>query len=165
MLAGRHLSQLTIRQAHRSDIDAIVNVTNRAFAVERFFSPVDRTSRDRIEALFGSGTLLVAEDHGQIAGSVYVEPRGSAVYIGLLAVDPSWQGCGLGRLLMDASERFGAAAGCTTAELTVVNLRTELPPFYRKLGYRETGTRPFDRDLPVAPTCHFILMSKPLSPA
>lgn len=157
------MSELCVRQALSSDIDAIVDVTNRAFAVEKFFSPVDRTSRGRIEALFAKGTLLVAVDQsGRIAGSVYVEPRGPVVYIGLLAIEPTWQRRGLGRLLMEASERFGAEAGCTTAELTVVNLRTELPPFYRKLGYHETGTLPFDRDIPVTPACHFIVMSKPL---
>jgi GNAT superfamily N-acetyltransferase len=109
------------------------------------------------------GTVLVADNgHGGLAGSVYVEPRGSAVYIGLLAVDPSQQGSGLGRRLMEAAEQRGRAAGCTVAELTVVSLRTELPPFYRRLGYAEMGTRPFDRDVPVAQDCHFILMSKAL---
>jgi hypothetical protein len=31
-------------------------------------------------------------------------------------------------------------------DLRVVNLRVELPPFYRRLGYAETGIAPFAGD-------------------
>jgi hypothetical protein len=50
--------------------------------------------------------------------------------------------------------------------LNIVNVREELPPFYRKLGYRETGTAPFHADATekVKLTCHFIRMEKALRP-
>jgi len=41
-------------------------------------------------------------------------------------------------------------------------LRTELPPFYQRRGYVETGTTPFVEDVPTKIPCHFINMSKPL---
>lgn len=154
---------VTIREAQPSDIDAIAGLTNAAFAVERFFTSVDRTSPERLRALTATGTMLVAEDdNGRLAGSVYAEIRGDRVYIGLLAVEPSQQSRGIGRSLMDAAESYGRARGCTAADITVVNLRTELPPFYQRLGYTEMGTQPFDRDEPVTKHCHFILMSKSL---
>jgi len=45
-------------------------------------------------------------------------------------------------------------------DLTVVNLRTELPAMYHRLGYRENGIEPF----PVASKlpCHLVRMTKPL---
>jgi hypothetical protein len=52
-------------------------------------------------------------------------------------------------------------AGCRAVDIRVVNLRTELPPIYRRLGYLETGIQPFE-DPRASQPCHFILMSKPL---
>jgi len=43
---------------------------------------------------------------------------------------------------MAAAEEFAREMGSHHMDLTVVNLRTELPPFYRKLGYVEDGTAP-----------------------
>ena len=51
--------------------------------------------------------------------------------------------------------------GCATVGVRVVNVREELPPFYRRLGYRETGTIPFT-DPRVRQPCHFIEMKKAL---
>jgi hypothetical protein len=49
-------------------------------------------------------------------------------------------------------------------DITVVNLRTELPPFYRKLGYVEDGTEPVRPDMipRLLQPCHFLRMTKPL---
>lgn len=47
-------------------------------------------------------------------------------------------------------------------DLRIVNLREELPPFYRRLGYVETGTAPFQEEIKSKLPCHFVLMSKPL---
>jgi hypothetical protein len=48
-------------------------------------------------------------------------------------------------------------------DIRVVNLRTELPPFYRRLGYVEQRTEPFTDPRAHRP-CHFICMSKTLEP-
>jgi hypothetical protein len=42
-----------------------------------------------------------------------------------------------------------------------VNLRTELPPFYKTLGYVETGSAPFTDPRATRP-CHMIVMTKDL---
>jgi hypothetical protein len=48
-------------------------------------------------------------------------------------------------------------------DLRVISPRAEqLLPFYLRLGYRETGTRPFPVDLASKVPAHYILMSKPL---
>ena len=47
-------------------------------------------------------------------------------------------------------------------DLEVVNLREELPAFYRKFGYRVTGTHPFPAMERTKLPCHFMVMSKPL---
>ncbi len=74
---------------------------------------------------------------------VYVVIHGETGYFGMLSIDPARQGHGLGRQLIAAAEAHCRNAGCRQMELEVVNLRTELPPFYRRFGYAESVTRPF----------------------
>ena len=81
------------------------------------------------------------------------------------AVDRSGPpGTGARKRLITEAEDYCRRAGCREMELEVVNLRTELPPFYRRFGYVETGTRPFSETERTSQPCHFIVMSKPLPP-
>jgi hypothetical protein len=48
-------------------------------------------------------------------------------------------------------------------DLRIANLLEELSPFYRRLGYVETGTEPFPAEIKSKLPCHFVLMSKPLA--
>jgi len=52
----------------------------------------------------------------------------------------------LDRRMVAAAEDYCRAADCRFMDLTIVNLRTELPAFYHRLGYTESGTLPFPRD-------------------
>ena len=45
-------------------------------------------------------------------------------------------------------------------DIKIVNLRTELPEFYRKRGYVESGTSPFPPEVETKQACHFIDMTK-----
>jgi GNAT superfamily N-acetyltransferase len=80
----------------------------------------------------------------------------------MLSIDPEHQGRGLARLLIDAVESRSRAAGCPRMKIHIVNLREELPPFYRRLGYVETGTLPFPILEETTRPCHFIVMTKAL---
>ena len=81
----------------------------------------------------------------------------------MLSVDPARQGQGLGRALVAAAEARCQAAGCHEMEIEVVNLRTELPPFYRRLGYTQKVPVRSLSDERVTQPCHFIVMAKPLA--
>lgn len=110
------------------------------------------------------GFLLADDDRGRLLACVYIERRGERGYFGMLAVDPSQQGRGLGRRMVEAAEDHCRREGCKFMDITVLNLRAELPPFYRKLGYAETGTEEFrtSRLLRDGVECHSIVMSKAL---
>jgi predicted N-acetyltransferase YhbS len=151
-----------LRSAEEQDADAISRLINGAFRPERFFIDGDRTNPQNVRELITKGKFLLAEDGETLAGCVYVEPRGQRWYLGLLSVDPSRQRSGLGSLLMTAAEDHVRAAGGLVMDLRIVNLRTELPGFYRRLGYQESGTAPLPADTPVKQPCHFIHMSKKL---
>ena len=153
---------LRFRVASLADVEALARLINAAFRVEQPFIEGDRINPDGVRAYMEKGKFLLAEDATGLAGCVYVELRGDRGYLGLLGVDPSHQGTGLGRKLMDAAENFFRRAGCVAVDLRVVSARAPLPSFYRHLGYLETGTAPFAPDVPAKIPCHYILMSKTL---
>jgi GNAT superfamily N-acetyltransferase len=152
-----------LRSATAADAHAVAALINAAYQVERFFIEGDRTSEDEVRGYMAKGTFLLAERDGAPIGCVYVEQRGDRGYFGLLAVAPAQHGRGLGRSLIEAAEERFLRAGCRAVDISVVDLRTELPPFYRRLGYVETGTAPFPDPEKATRPCHFILMSKPLT--
>jgi GNAT superfamily N-acetyltransferase len=152
-----------VRRSLPEDAEAISAVVNAAFAVERFFVDGDRTSPEAVLEMLDCGTFLLAERDGALAACVYVEIRGEHGYFGVLSVDPARQGEGFGRLLVEAAEEHARQAGCTAMDIQVIDLRTELPPFYRRLGYVEAGMRPVTPDPQLKQPCNFILMRKPLS--
>lgn len=158
---------MNFRFAEETDLDALMSLINRAFAVESFFIRGDRVTPQRLREYMQSGRFLLAEDDGAMPGCVYVELHGEHAYLGLLSIDPARQKTGLGRRLVAAAEEFAREMGARRMDLTVVNLRTELPPFYQKLGYELAGTEPIREEMVprVTQSCHFIRMSKPLGGA
>jgi GNAT superfamily N-acetyltransferase len=158
------VSQITTRNARSADAENIAHLVNTAFRPERFFIDADRTNPDKVRALFEKGKFLLAEEVGVLVACVYVELRGDRGYFGLLAVDPARQQTGIGSRLIDAAEEYCRAAGCHFMDLTTVNLRKELPGYYRRRGYVENGTLPFPADQhPPKMPCHLVKMSKPLA--
>ena len=156
-------NQSSIRIATEADAKKITALINLAFAqVEQFFVDGDRISEAEVLANMHTGVFLVAERDGEFEGCVYVEPQGQRAYFGLLSVNPQIQQLGAGSLLMEAAEEHSRKLGCEFMDIKIVNLRSELPDFYRKRGYVETGTSPFPPEVETKLPCHFIDMSKRL---
>src|ERR1700754_4090693 len=152
-----------VRLASQEDARQITSIINLAFSVaEGFFVDEDRITLAGVQALFDSGTFIVMENNHQVAGCVYFEPRGDRAYLGLLSVDPTCQGSGYGSVLMEAAEEHCRVQSMQCIDINVVNLRKELPAFYRKRGYIETGASAFPSDIKTKLPCYFIEMSKQL---
>ena len=152
-----------IRTAAADDVSRIVALLNAAFAMERAFIDRDRTSAAEIAQYLATGTFFVVDaEDGALATCMYLEQRGDRVYLGMLAVNPAQQGRGLGRQMMAAAECHAASLGCHAIDIRIVDRRTELPPFYRSLGFVDNGTEPFVDPLLTKP-CHFIRMAKELA--
>jgi N-acetylglutamate synthase-like GNAT family acetyltransferase len=153
-----------IRLATAQDAEALTTLVNAAFQVEAFFKIGDRTSADEIVELMNTGEFLIASDVSHaIVGCAYLKHDGERAYFGMLSIDPSRQGRGLGRILIDAVEARAREHGCRTMDIHIVNLREELPAYYRRLGYEENGTLPFSEPSRASRPCHFIVMSKNLA--
>lgn len=154
-----------IEPAQAGEAEAIAAVINLAYRVEDFFKAYDRTTADEVRQLFERETFLVARgDDGGIAGVVRVGVDGEVGHFGMLAVDPSRQGQGLGRRLVAAAEQWCRERGCSTMTLEIASPRTELPAYYERLGYRPAGTRPWPQEAlhELKAPAHFILFAKAL---
>jgi GNAT superfamily N-acetyltransferase len=144
------------------DVPDLVRMINAAYEVEKYFVSGDRTDPESVRRLMTKGAFVVTRDKAGLTGCVYVEVRGNRCYFGMLAVEPSRQSSGVGRRLVGLAEQYARDHGCEAMDIRVVNLRTELLPFYRKLGYVERDTEPVDDPRALQPF-HFILMSKTLA--
>lgn len=160
----------SVRRAQPCDTDALTDLVNRAFAIERSFIDDQRTTPEEIASLIAAGDFLVLEYAGGLCAAVLVQGPGrragvppSHAYLGMLSVLPELQGMGLGLRLVRVAEAMAEATGATSMNLRIFNLREELSRWYRSLGYREVGTTPFTHHSLKRP-CHFIDMAKPLAP-
>jgi ribosomal protein S18 acetylase RimI-like enzyme len=157
-------SPLKIRTATLEDCSPLAALVNAAFAIETFIDGT-RTDEQDLARLMHSGDFLIGENEsGELLAAVNVEIRGPRGYLGMLAVHPFHQGKGWGRIMVDAAESYFRQRNCTAVDMHILTLRPELPPFYRKLGYQETGIEEFRPSRPIKPgfECHCIVMSKSL---
>jgi predicted N-acetyltransferase YhbS len=151
-----------MRTAEPADAPAIARLVNDAFRSERFFIDADRTDSEKVSALLQKGKFLTLFEDDKLAGCIYTELRGERGYFGLLAVEPQHQRSGIGACLVAAAEQDCSAGGCRFMDLTFVNVRKELPAYYKRFGYVENGTLPFPADQVAKIPVHLVRMSKPL---
>ena len=130
---------VVFRAATEDDTAEMVSMVNAAFEEENFFVNRPRTYAAQIAEYFCHGDFLLAFQQGQLVASVYYEASGERGYIGMLAVRPNHQGRGVGRAIMQQAEQLLRRLGCRVAELSVVDVRTNLLAIYGKLGYRQSG--------------------------
>ena len=137
------MTALIIREAVPADRAAIRAVEEQAFG--------QASEADLVERLVADGDAvleLVAEIDGRVVGHVLfsrlqVEREGfafAAVALAPLAVEPSWQGQGIGSALVKEGHRLLAAAG---EKLSVV---LGDPGYYARLGYRRDLAEGFSSD-------------------
>lgn len=163
MTSPKPENSVAIRLAEVADAPRITSLINVAFQiVEGFFVDGPRIEKAEVEEKVAKGKFLLAEADGKLNGCVYVELRGDRSYLGLLSVDPDIQKGGLGSLLMNEAETYCRSLGSRFMDIVIVSVRTELPAFYERRGYVQTGTTPFVEGLETKVPCHFINMAKPL---
>ncbi len=126
---------MRIRAEQPADIDAIRELTDRAFASEAHSSGTEAAI---IDALRGAGALtlsLVAEKDGAILGQVSFSPvtidgsPGEWVGLGPISVDPNHQRTGIGTALIDAGLAQMKAAGADGCVLVGD------PAYYSRFGF------------------------------
>lgn len=138
------------------DVSKIANLVNSAYrgdhAKKGWTTEADMIDGTRTDAAAlaeliqkPDTTLLKYVQDGTIIGCVEVQIVSTKLYLGMLTVEPSIQGGGIGKKLMAAAEDFGKQKGCKAVFMTVITIRKELIDWYKRHGYVDTGKRkPFN---------------------
>lgn len=124
-------SQVEIRSYWSTDLDAIVELESRAF-------PVGPYSRRMLSAIFRNplSFTFVADDGGKVVGYASVLPLdSSSADVESIAVDPDYQGKGIGGILLETIEKEMARRGYTRSVLEVRDKNEAAIVFYRRHGY------------------------------
>jgi GNAT superfamily N-acetyltransferase len=157
-----------VQSAYRGDS------SRRGWTTEADLLQGQRTDADDVRRVIGApdSVVWVAESvgDGRLAACCHVERRGERAYFGLFAVDPTRQGGGLGRRMMERAEEFARTGwGSTHLEMTVIRQRTDLIAYYLRRGYADTEQRtpfPYGDErfgLPQRDDLEFTLLEKPLA--
>lgn len=102
----------------------------------------NRTNPDQIRMILTKpgSVMLVVQRIDLIIACVHLELIGRSCHIGLFAVNPAFQGTGIGKQLLARAEVFAAERFCVEKfVMTVVSARHELISFYLRRGYQRTG--------------------------
>ncbi len=91
--------------------------------------------------------LKCTNENDKLLGCVYLEKQDSQLYLGMLSVSPELQGGGIGKELLNASDKHAKNLNCSSIIMNVIQARHELIAWYARNGYTNTGKRkPFPAD-------------------
>src|SRR5215469_4697789 len=132
-----------LRRATADDLPAIRAIIDAAYAryltrMDKPPAPMFRDYGPSVEA----GTTWVAGS--PIAAVLTLYPREDHLYVENVAVDPSAQGRGLGRALMEFAEQEAARRKLNRMALVTHETMTENQAIYARLGYVEIERRSED---------------------
>jgi GNAT superfamily N-acetyltransferase len=68
----------------------------------------------------------------------------------------------VGKALINSAMEAARSKGVGTVEISVINLRDELFPFYERMGFVRCGEAPYPLPERLSRPCHFILYRKAL---
>jgi ribosomal protein S18 acetylase RimI-like enzyme len=168
----------TIAKATLADVPELNNLVNGAYRGDSgrqgWTTEADLIDGSRLdEAILidlisrADTAVLLFRESGTLLGCVELRQEGPKLYLGMLSVQPTTQGKGIGKKLLAAAEEHAVAIGCRAIKMVVISVRVELIAWYQRHGYALTGERkPF-----VAPderwgipksTLEFVVMEKRL---
>jgi ribosomal protein S18 acetylase RimI-like enzyme len=185
---------LTFRNARLADVEAIVQLVESAYrgdasragwTTEADLLAGQRTARVAVASLprDSDARLLLAHQAQELVGCVLVKRSDAhgapthglaaaserVAHIGMFAVRPTLQSRGLGGALLAEAERVARAElGVRRAEMTVIEQRRDLLPWYERRGYQRTGASEPVPDgnprfgLPRRPDLRFLVLAKAL---
>lgn len=129
--------QIDIREARRTDLDAVA-------ALERLSFPVP-WKREYFEAEVGAPfrlNLVAHDETGALAGYVFCAFAGGELHVNKIAVAPGARRRGLATRLMDAVFAFAHDLKAVDIYLEVRVSNTPARRFYDGLGFTVAGRRP-----------------------
>lgn len=144
---------MDIRPCTADDFERIHHLNTVAFgyhydlpSTQKRLSALLKRETDKIYVACVAG-LVVGYIHACDYECSYADPQKNIL---ALAVDPAYQGRGIGRALLQAAEAWAQACGCKGMRLVSGYDRTQAHAFYRHCGY--TSRKPQENFVKVLPT-------------
>lgn len=117
-----------------------------------------------------NGVILLLLQEDRLVACVNLKKKTDRAYLGMLTVDPQQQAGGLGRMLLEISEKWVVQNWkLRRIEMNVIQKRVELISYYERRGYVRTGrTEPFPYGnerfgVPKVKDLEFVILEKELS--
>ena len=145
---------MLIRPITEADAEAYLALARAIDAESRFmmYEPGERPTTveqqvEQIRVILGSDNklMLVAEHEGQlvgylgaIGGNFHRNRHGVHIFVGILE---AFTGQGLGRRLLEETERWARRQGLHRLELTVMRHNARGLALYQKMGFEIEGTK------------------------
>lgn len=134
----------TVERATPDDVETIRGLVVAAYTkyIERIGKPPAPMLAD-YDQLLATHDIFVLRNETQTVGSIvlHVDKDDRSVQLNNLVVDPTAQGRGYGRVLMNFAERFTKDNNCATLKLFTNIKMVENLTLYAKLGFEETERR------------------------
>jgi ribosomal protein S18 acetylase RimI-like enzyme len=144
----RDAEQMTrlINSAYRGEL------SRKGWTTEADLLEGRRTDIQEVLALCAddNSMFILCKADSVLQGSVHLQNTEEGVHIGMLAVNPTLQGLGIGKALLQAAEV--AALQTWSARrlvMVVISCRHELIAFYERRGYRRMG---INKEFPINPS-------------
>jgi len=170
---------MTFRPAVMADVARIVALVNSAYrgessragwTTEADLLAGQRTDTEEVANLISSADsiILLCMNGEEMIGSVHLQHGKHVAYLGMLAIEPSVQGQGIGKKLIQVAEATAIKMwGVDKMLMYVITLRHELIAFYQRRGYHRTGKiKEFPQDvrfgIPEVAGLQIELLEKPL---
>ena len=129
-----------LREARASDCERVKQIAESSFRFSRFHADpkFDSALANRIKAAWAENffqgqrghRMLVAEERGHLCGFILLVEKPETTAVDLIAVDPAFQGRGVGQALLSAAERKGRRIFAGTQKANATSCR-----MYQKCGY------------------------------
>lgn len=128
-----------VRRAHQGDAKRLVKSIDAAYALyKKRIADLPAVS-EGIPEYIGTHRVWVAEVNGLVVGGIVLILENSFATIANLAVEPDYNGMGLGKALMSTAENECRNLGMHEIRLKTHVLIPENVRLYEHLGWVETG--------------------------
>jgi GNAT superfamily N-acetyltransferase len=145
---------ITLRTAHPSDRDAVIDLIHRLNVFEADLTHDRRRDRDGAAAYYDEllqrlakrqGRIVLAEDDGIVVGAMGYSLDEDAAYmidevrrhgtVTDLIIHEEWRGRGIGQMLLSVAERLTREAGLKRLMIGALVANERAETTYRKFGF------------------------------